>query len=213
MEFIVFDVGLVLIQVDFAGGDRALALLVDGAGGDGKAAVEALRSGGTYDSFMRGKLTYDGFRQAFCRLAGLPSDAIMPGDFDTAWLAYLREPVPGMETLLERLARQAKAGQGPRLAMLSNADDEHIKWCYDHLPAIRHIPAEHRYASCYLGLAKPDPLVYLEVARRLGTEPSLCLMIDDLEKNIEGARQAGMEGLVFKGADKLGSNLVEMGLL
>lgn len=39
---------------------------------------------------------------------------------------------------------------------------------------------------------KPDPGLFLEAARRLGVEPSLCQVFEDADSGLEGARRAGM---------------------
>ena len=43
-----------------------------------------------------------------------------------------------------------------------------------------------------VGLAKPDPAVYRFAADRLHVEPEDCLFVDDMERNVLGAREAGM---------------------
>ncbi|MEZ7239181.1 HAD-IA family hydrolase [Rhodococcus sp. GXMU-t2271] len=49
--------------------------------------------------------------------------------------------------------------------------------------------------SADVGTAKPDPRSYLAVARRLGLEPSVCVFVDDLRVNVDGAVAAGMVGV------------------
>lgn len=54
--------------------------------------------------------------------------------------------------------------------------------------------------SCYsyeLGVAKPDPAFFAEAARRIGADPSSILFIDDSVRNVEGARAAGLEAVVW----------------
>ncbi|WP_462188214.1 HAD family hydrolase [Frankia sp. CcWB2] len=46
--------------------------------------------------------------------------------------------------------------------------------------------------SCDLGIAKPAPAFFTEAARRIGVDPASILFIDDNEKNIAGARIAGL---------------------
>jgi putative hydrolase of the HAD superfamily len=46
--------------------------------------------------------------------------------------------------------------------------------------------------SCDLGMTKPDPRFFAEVARRIDAEPSAILFIDDNARNVEGARAAGL---------------------
>lgn len=54
-----------------------------------------------------------------------------------------------------------------------------------------------------IGFAKPDVRVYQHAAARLGAEPSRCLFVDDAPGHVEGARAAGMTGVVYEGADAL----------
>ncbi|GAA1674026.1 hypothetical protein GCM10009745_16350 [Kribbella yunnanensis] len=49
--------------------------------------------------------------------------------------------------------------------------------------------------SCYsheLGVAKPDPGFFVEAGRRIGAELGSVLFIDDVARNVDGARAAGM---------------------
>lgn len=57
------------------------------------------------------------------------------------------------------------------------------------------------------GLVKPNPHIFELAAERLGLEPGECVMIDDLEKNIEGADAAGMRGVVFTNLQSLKTDL------
>jgi HAD superfamily hydrolase (TIGR01509 family) len=47
-------------------------------------------------------------------------------------------------------------------------------------------------ASGDVGLAKPDVAIYRLAANRLGVEPPDCLFVDDMARNVAGARAAGM---------------------
>jgi HAD superfamily hydrolase (TIGR01509 family) len=48
-----------------------------------------------------------------------------------------------------------------------------------------------------VGITKPSPEIFAIAARKLGVLPEECLMIDDLLKNVEGARMAGMQAVLF----------------
>ena len=41
-------------------------------------------------------------------------------------------------------------------------------------------------------MRKPDPRIFEVTAERLGLDPSQCVMVDDLPRNIDGAVAAGM---------------------
>ena len=58
-----------------------------------------------------------------------------------------------------------------------------------------------------IGLIKPDPAIYAHHAERFGLEPAATLFIDDSEKNVEGAREAGWQAVQFTAADRLRQDL------
>jgi len=57
------------------------------------------------------------------------------------------------------------------------------------------------------GLAKPDPAFYTLLIKRMAVQAHDCLFIDDNQVNLDGARAAGMKGLLFEGVEKLKNDL------
>lgn len=53
--------------------------------------------------------------------------------------------------------------------------------------------------SAPIHMAKPDEEIYEYFFRKFDLNPSECFFIDDLEKNIQGAKDAGMDGIIFTG--------------
>ena len=51
--------------------------------------------------------------------------------------------------------------------------------------------------SCDVKLIKPDPKIYGAIAEKYNLIPSECVFIDDLEKNINGAKNFGFHGIQF----------------
>jgi len=47
------------------------------------------------------------------------------------------------------------------------------------------------------GLVKPDERIYRLASERLGEPPSACVMIDDLERNCQGATDSGMQAIAL----------------
>jgi epoxide hydrolase-like predicted phosphatase len=45
---------------------------------------------------------------------------------------------------------------------------------------------------------KPEPRIYLLAAERLGLEPEVCVFVDDIPTNVEGARAVGMAGVLHR---------------
>jgi putative hydrolase of the HAD superfamily len=94
---------------------------------------------------------------------------------------------------------------GAPLALLSNAP-EPLARAIDHSPWSQHF--DHRYYSCRLGAAKPDPQAFQLVLSDLGVPPDGVLFIDDRAENTRTARELGMPAITFTSASAL-----ERGLL
>ena len=47
--------------------------------------------------------------------------------------------------------------------------------------------------ACEVKAGKPEPDIYLEVARRLGVDPSECLVFEDVPAGITAGKRAGMQ--------------------
>jgi putative hydrolase of the HAD superfamily len=52
--------------------------------------------------------------------------------------------------------------------------------------------------SAFVGTRKPEPEIYALTLKRLGLPAAACVFVDDLERNVQAARDAGMEGIVFR---------------
>jgi putative hydrolase of the HAD superfamily len=52
--------------------------------------------------------------------------------------------------------------------------------------------------SAFVGTRKPEPEIYAITLERLGLPAQACVFVDDLERNVEAARGAGMQGIVFR---------------
>ena len=50
--------------------------------------------------------------------------------------------------------------------------------------------------SSEVGMRKPNPAIYLHTAELLGVAPERCVMLDDAEGNIVGARSVGMAAIL-----------------
>ena len=66
--------------------------------------------------------------------------------------------------------------------------------------------------SYEIGHIKPTADFYLACAEAAGAPPGECVFIDDLAENIEGARAAGLVGLVFRDVPTLIADLAALGV-
>lgn len=68
------------------------------------------------------------------------------------------------------------------------------------------------FVSSSIGVIKPSQRVFEYTATQLGVLPEECVMIDDSARNIAGALQAGMDGIVFTGYNQCIRELAERGV-
>lgn len=109
----------------------------------------------------------------------------------------------GMEELLQKL----KASGAPVHA-LSNYPSWYLA-IDERLELSRYL--EWTFVSCKTGVRKPDPEAFLGPARVLERPPSELIFVDDREKNVEGARDVGLHGVLFEDAAGLETALRALG--
>lgn len=89
---------------------------------------------------------------------------------------------------------RARAG-GVRTGLLSNS------WGVDAYPRERFAEAfDTVVISGEVGMRKPSPGIFVLAAERLGLTPRDCAFVDDLERNVEVAREVGMFGVLHRDA-------------
>ncbi|TDC54809.1 HAD family phosphatase [Actinomadura sp. KC345] len=94
------------------------------------------------------------------------------------------------------------AGEGRTLGLLSNIvgdlvprfEARHGDWL-SRFDALTY--------SCRIGVAKPDPRAYETCAANLGVKPSDAIFFDDAERNVLGARDAGMRAELFTSPEQV----------
>ena len=121
------------------------------------------------------------------------------------WRASQRAIEPNL-----RLVSDLRASY--KLAILSNADVS-LRERLEGDMGIHHL-FDDIVCSAEVGMAKPEPAIFVLAAERLGLEPRECVFVDDLNTNVEAARQVGMQAVLFskdKG-DDLRAQLAALGV-
>lgn len=67
------------------------------------------------------------------------------------------------------------------------------------------------FSTIELGVSKKDPNAYQVVAEKINKQPSEILFIDDTLSNIEAAKQAGLNAVVYTNFEELKSYLEKNG--
>lgn len=110
--------------------------------------------------------------------------------------------------VVDILARVKTAGFPT--VLLSNVDPVRFDFIRGRYPGILFFDA---YVLSYeLKLLKPDPAIYLEAARRAGVPPEECVLIDDMDRNVQGAVAAGLHGVRYTPETDLEAELRALGL-
>ncbi|MBR5092175.1 MAG: HAD family phosphatase [Bacteroidales bacterium] len=116
------------------------------------------------------------------------------------WREMLVGEVPGMRELIEELKIQRYEIYG-----LTNWSMETFPEAREHFGILQMI--DRYVVSGAEGLVKPDPRLFQVLLDRYGLKAEECIFIDDNPDNVDAARQLGMEGIVFQGAEDLREKL------
>ena len=165
---------------------------------------ETLYRTGTWEAVERGRGDRQAWLEAAHRMLEERAGRPLP-PLHEEWRASQRAIEPNL-----RLVRELRASH--KLAILSNADislrerlegDIGIHQLFDDI-----------VCSAEVGMAKPEPAIFVLAAERLGLEPRECVFVDDLDTNVEAARQVGMEAVLFRvdKGDDLRAQLAGLGV-
>lgn len=87
---------------------------------------------------------------------------------------------------------------GCRIYLLSNFHEKAFEYIFDKYSFIKN--ADGMVISCQVKLLKPEKEIYQALLEKYSLIPEESLFIDDFDKNIEAARELGINGICFKDA-------------
>jgi putative hydrolase of the HAD superfamily len=99
---------------------------------------------------------------------------------------------------------------GFRTAILSNMGLECLSYMRQEFGWLAHF--QHHTWSCELGIAKPDPAIYLHTCEKLGVSPTETIFLDDKPENIAAANSVGLHGILFTTVEQLQKDLASQEL-
>jgi HAD superfamily hydrolase (TIGR01509 family) len=103
--------------------------------------------------------------------------------------------------LIQRLRRSSKVVAG------TNTVEPHYRI---HREAGHYDLFDRVYASCHMGLAKPDPEFFRYILKRERRRAEECVFVDDRQDNVEAASRLGISALLFQGARRLERDLAAL---
>ena len=184
---IVFDLGNVIINID---PDLTLQKFQNLGVTNFDEMYSMMRQSDVFDSLDTGKITLPEFRDAIRKYTKIK---MTDEQIDDAWCAMLLDFPEENIALLQKLR-----AEGYRLYMLSNTNEMHIAFYTEYLKQHfgRNLFAElfdRTFYSQEIGYRKPNREAFEYVLKAEGLKPAETLFIDDLEHNVIGARQTGMQ--------------------
>lgn len=142
-------------------------------------------------------------RQLHQRLVDTCGLTLAYPEFEAAWLEPYSEAMPGVADLVTTLA------ENYRLLLLSNVDRYYWEVVRAMHPELEYF--DSLLLSCDLGLAKPDPEIFLRASQSAGADSAQCLFVDDTRVNVAAAQALGFQTHWFRGIRGLCQELRQAG--
>ena len=196
---LLFDIGRVIVRVDV---NRALGTLGAAAGLSAAEVWAAIQADPRWRDWQEGRIEP---RHWHVHLAQRFGVSLSFEEFCAVWNGSLDPETVLQEDLFGRLAARY------RLGLLSNTDPIHVAHLEAHFSFVRHFAA--RVYSCRAGACKPDRAIYGRAIEELGVPADQVLYTDDSPEYAEAGRQAGMQAIVFEGAEQLLGELRQRGIV
>ena len=134
-----------------------------------------------------------------------PDHAPLIEAYDKRWQEILAGPIEDSVSVLDDLRQR-----GVPLYGLTNLPGEKFPALMERLDFLDWF--EDVVVSGAVGIAKPDPEIYLHLLETYHLVSESTLYIDDVEANVEGAKALGFVGLYFQSPANLRADLVELAL-
>ena len=179
VEALLFDVGGVLIEIDFA---RAFAAWAQASGTATDSIAARFRFGEDYAAHERGEISAAEYFGGLRRSLGI---GLTDEQFLRGWNAIFVQEADGARSVLHA------AGRTYPLYAFSNTCEAHRQyWMPRYAELVR--PFAKLFLSSQIGLRKPSPEAFAWVAQQIGVAAGRIAFFDDSPENVAGARSAGL---------------------
>ncbi len=151
--------------------------------------------------FQKGLISEDTFWERICAELDVPkpkAPSLWADAFKTAYV-----PREDMFSLAERLGKN-----GYKTALLSNTEAPAMQFFYQ----LQYDMFDVLVFSCAEGTRKPESKIYELTIQRLGSRPEQSVLIDDKPGYINGAKQAGLNTILFENINQLKNALAKLGI-
>lgn len=204
---LIFDFGNVLFDLDL---DRIPQNFSRLLGHQYPVAMERLHRHRIFEMYETGGLSTSDFVETLRHCTTPP---LSEAQVVEVWNSiFLEMPRRRFEMLLQLRQRY-------KLFLLSNINDLHERWIADYMAREHHVSNfeatyfDGVYYSHLIRLRKPDRDIYEYVLADAELVPEECIFFDDLEINVEAARQVGIRGIHHPVGSDIGERCRALGLL
>jgi glucose-1-phosphatase len=193
---IIFDLGAVIINIDFQYTFEAFAKL---AGTDILSIIKRFEEKKIFLKYETGELTDKELRDLIRLEFG---SHLSDPKIDGAWNALLQD-IP-----LERINLLQQLRKKYNLYLLSNTNPIHIRQVNEILYDTCGLKDLHTlfdkvYFSYEMRLAKPSVTIYKQVLKEQGLKAEETLFLDDNKDNIEGAKKTGIKTILVEAPNSI----------
>jgi len=191
IESVIFDWGGVLID------DPAPGLMKYCAKALGVTKEDYIRAHNKFAAdFQKGLIGEDTFWERICSKLGVSKPKV-----PTLWADAFKAVYVPREDMFSLAARLRKKGY--RTALLSNTEAAAMQ--YFHL--LQYDMFDVLVFSCAEGTRKPERKIYKLTVQKLGSQPRQSVLIDDKQEYINGAKEAGLNTILFRNVKQVKNEL------
>ena len=153
------------------------------------------------DELHKGLISEEVFWQRVCRKLGKPVPKVSSLWTEAFRSAYVPRPeVFSLPSLLRR--------RGYKTALLSNTELPTVQF----FRGLNYDMFDVLVFSCIEGFMKPEKRIYQITLERLGSEAGQSIFIDDRSDYVQGARDAGLNAIIFEDFEQVKGQLAQLGL-
>lgn len=201
IKVVIFDLGNVLLDFDFNIAAKRIAYFCEKSPKE----IVALFLGSNITSlFEESKISPEDF---FDRLKNMLDLKISYARFIPIWneIFFLSAKNRSVYSLANNLRNNY------RIAVLSNINILHYDYIKEHYPVLNIF--NEVFASCKMGLIKPDPRIYKQVLQALDVKPEEVFYTDDREELVKSAAALNINSFIFTDFKRLKSDLINLGVI
>ena len=194
IKAVIFDMGNVILKVDHMVACRKFAQF---SSFSKEVIYSKLIGTKLEDSFERGFIEPEPFYEATAKKIGVDiSFAQFSAIFNDVFFDH-----DGMPEVLLQVKKRVK------VLALSNTNYLHYRWVEKKFKVMDNF--EQKVLSFEMGYRKPEPEIYMKALDILQCRPEETVYIDDVEDFVKGARNLGLNGIVFKSYEYFKSELLK----